>query len=155
MGSEKRGRRAHLEQAGLLNPKPERVRDVLFLSHPEFFDAHDLLQVRYELLRAHLVDDGQIVGLCDRYGVSRQTFYNLLAKFIEHGSGGLIPRKPGPKGASKVTSEVLKFAVRRLEKDADLSGGILASEIEDRFATTLHPRTTERLLRRLRSKKNG
>ena len=154
MGSEKREKRARLEQAGLLNPEPERVRDALFSSHPEFFDAQDLLQVRYELLRAHLVDGGRIVGLCDGYGVSRQTFYNLLAKFLEHGSAGLIPRKPGPKGASKVTSEVVTFAVRRLEKDADLSGGRLALEIEDRFATSLHPMTTERLLRRLRSKKN-
>lgn len=154
MGSQVPSRHASLKQAGLLNPDPGRVRDALFLGHPRFFDASDLLQVRYELLRSHLVGGVRIVGLCDGYGVSRQTFYNLLDKFLEHGSAGLMPQKPGPKGAFKLTSEIVTFASRRLAKDDALSGAGLAAEIEDRFGTELHPRTTERLLRRLRSKKN-
>jgi transposase len=64
---------------------------------PEFFDPQDLLQVRYEMLRAHQVDGENIVALSTRYGVSRQTFYNLSEKFSKQGSAALLSRKPGPK----------------------------------------------------------
>jgi hypothetical protein len=54
VGHAKRSKLIRLRQAGLLHLDPDRVRDRLFLEHPDFFDSHDLLQVRYELLRAHL-----------------------------------------------------------------------------------------------------
>src|SRR6266436_3940172 len=39
-----------LSQDGVLNPNPEAVRDDLFTGNP-FFDAKDLVQVRYEMVR--------------------------------------------------------------------------------------------------------
>ncbi|MCA1416693.1 helix-turn-helix domain-containing protein, partial [Bradyrhizobium sp. NBAIM20] len=39
---------AALAQDGVLNPDPEAVRDLLFVGNP-FFDAKDLVQVRYEM----------------------------------------------------------------------------------------------------------
>ena len=68
--------RKHLREAGLLHPRPERVRDPLFEQTPEFFDAEDHLQVRYELLRAHLVERDAVSAICGRYWISRQTFTN-------------------------------------------------------------------------------
>ena len=44
-----------LAQDGVLNPHPEAVRDALFAGNP-FFDAKDLVQVRYEMVRRHQVD---------------------------------------------------------------------------------------------------
>ena len=44
-----------LAQDGVLNPNPGAVRDLLFTSNP-FFDAKDLVQVRYEMVRCHHVD---------------------------------------------------------------------------------------------------
>ena len=44
-----------LAQDGVLNPNPEAVRDALFTGNP-FFDAKDLVQVRYEMVRRHQVD---------------------------------------------------------------------------------------------------
>jgi hypothetical protein len=38
-----------LRAQGVLHPRPEAVRDSLFGSH-EFFDARDLVQVKYEML---------------------------------------------------------------------------------------------------------
>ena len=49
-----------LASRGALHPHPERVRDPLFRGS-DFFDPRDLVQVRYEMLRRHLVD-GRVVG---------------------------------------------------------------------------------------------
>jgi transposase len=148
-------KRRRLKIAGLLNPQPQRVQEELFCEHPEFFDADDLLQVRYELLRAHRMERMSVLGLCYRYGISRQSFYNLKDRFREHGSAGLIPEKPGPKGASKLTREVTAFARDELENNSDLSGASLACAIEAKFHVSVHKRTIEKFLRELRSKKNG
>src|SRR5215469_668818 len=41
-----------------LNPHPEAVRSVLF--HRDFFDPYDFAQVKYEMLRAHSVDEDPV-----------------------------------------------------------------------------------------------
>jgi transposase len=141
---------SRLREAGLLHAHPDRVRDRLFLGQPDFFDAQDLLQVRYELLRAHLVAGDGIAGVCRRFGVSRQTFYNFLARFLEQGSGGLLPGKPGPKGPSKLSPDVMRFAVEWFARDEEISGAALASQIGSQFDVSLHKRTIEKLLAALR-----
>jgi len=45
-----------LEAAGLIHPHPELVAAPLFDGHQPFFLAMDKVQVKYEMLRAHLVD---------------------------------------------------------------------------------------------------
>ena len=44
-----------LRQYGALNPHAGAVSDPLFHANP-FFDARDLIQVRYEMVRRHTVD---------------------------------------------------------------------------------------------------
>jgi len=144
-----------LKQAGLLHPRPGQVRDPLFTEHPDFFDAHDLLQVRYESLRAHLVDGDQVLRVCKRFGTSRQTFYTILQKFVEKGSSGLLPDKPGPKGPSKLSVDVLRFVRAQYDHQPEVSGAVLASDIEAKFGISIHKRTIERLLGEFRSKKNS
>ncbi len=144
-----------LREAGLLHAHPERVLDRLFLEQTDFFDSHDVLQVRYELLRAHLVEGDKIAGVCRRFGVSRQTFYKFLARFLEHGSGGLLPGRPGPKGPSKLSLEVMRFAEEQLSLDNEISGAALASQIDSQLGVAIHKRTVEKLLTALRTKKNG
>jgi transposase len=155
VGHARRSKLTRLRQAGLLHPHPDRVRDPLFLEHPDFFDSHDLLQVRYELLRAHLADGDKIARLCRRFGVSRQTFYSFLARFLERGSSGLLPGRPGPKGPSKLSHEVARFAERELAGDEDISGALLASRIDAQLGVSLHKRTVEKLLKALRGRRNG
>lgn len=155
MGHAKRSKLTRLRQAGLLHPHPDRVRDPVFLDQPDFFDSHDLLQVHYELLRAHLIAGDKIAGVCRRFGVSRQTFYNLQARFLERGSSGLLPGRPGPKGPSKLSHEVASFAEKELAGDEDISGALLASRIDAQLDVSLHKRTVEKLLKALRGKKNG
>lgn len=147
-------KRTKLREAGLLHPQPDSVRDPLFEEAPEFFDAEDLLQVRYEMLRAHLVERDAIRAICQRFGVSRQTFYNLQAKFHSEGTAGLLPKRPGPKGPRKLTAEVLAFVSERLDSEQGPSTKGLREEIQGRFGVALHRRTLEKLVRDLRRKKN-
>jgi transposase len=145
----------NLKKAGLLNPSPEQVRDHLFQEHPEFFDPCDNLQVRYEMLRSHLIEHDSVMGVCRRFGVSRQTFYTLLEKLVEEGTAGLLPKKPGPRGASKLRPEVLRYVSEQLEVAEPISAGQIRAEIQQRFAVSIHKRTIEKLLKDLRSKKNS
>jgi len=150
-----RDRRRALMRAGLLHPHPNEIADPLFTEQGEFFQADDLLQIRYELLRAHQVGDVSVVALCRRYGVSRQTFYNLLEKFTRGGTAGLLPKPPGPKGPSKLTPDVMALVRAELARDPTVAGAPLAATIREVLGVELHKRTVERLLHDLRAKKNG
>lgn len=155
MSDPKVQKRQHLREAGMLHPQPERVRDSLFEQTPEFFDAEDHLQVRYELLRAHLVDRDAVSAICGRYGISRQTFYNLQEKFVGEGTSGLLPKQPGPKGPRKLTTQVLALVGKRIAQEQAPSTLELREEIQQQLGLTLHRRTIEKLAKNLRAKKNA
>ncbi len=155
MSDPKAQKRQHLREAGLLHPQPERVHDPLFEQTPEFFDTEDQLQVRYELLRAHLVDRDAVSAICARYAISRQTFYNLQDKFVRQGTSGLLPKQPGPKGPRKLTAQVLAFVRKRLAHERAPSTLELREEIQQQFGLALHRRTIEKLAKDLRAKKNA
>jgi len=148
-------KRKNLRDAGVLNPHPDRVQAPLFLQRPDFFDAHDNVQVRYEMLRAHLIDGDSVSAVCKRFGVSRQTFSNLQEKFLNEGAVGLLPKQPGPKGPSKLTRDVLLFVKQRLKEDQSVSTPNLLAQLQTKFGVSFHRRTLEKLLRDLRSKKNS
>ena len=82
-----------------------------FLSHP-FFDPRDRVQVKYEMVRRHRVDGRPVTEVAARFGVSRQTFYQTAAAFEAHGIPGLVPKRPGPKGAHKCTDAIVDYVER-------------------------------------------
>jgi hypothetical protein len=61
---------------GALHPHPEQVQDPLF-QHSVFFDARDVVQVRYEMLRRYRVDGRPAAAVARAFGVSRQALYGL------------------------------------------------------------------------------
>ena len=79
-------------------PGPQEVTDELFAGGGEFFDPHDIVQVKYEMLR-RVVEDGQPVSEAIRaFGFSsRQAFYRARLAFEHHGLAGLMPGKRGAK----------------------------------------------------------
>src|SRR6266705_2687004 len=108
-----------LRQQGSLNTHPEQVTDELFLTN-EFFDARDLVQVKYEMLR-RVDNEGQPVSRsAAAFGFSRPSFYQAQAAFQQGGLPALMPHKRGPKEAHKLTTEVMAF-VRQM-RQADSSG---------------------------------
>lgn len=137
-----------------LHPHPDRIRDALF-RQGDFFDPRDLIQVRYELLRRHLVDKQPVTKVIRDFGLSRQLFYVLLALFQQQGLAGLLPRKRGPKGAHKCTDAILAFVIARREKSPGRSVKELAEDVGQKFGVQLHPRTLERRLSRQEKKRRS
>lgn len=136
---------AHLKEQGVLNPHPERVRAGHFQSS-EFFDPRDILQVKYEMLRQAQIDGDSKAGAAAQYGLSRPTFYQAEAAFADAGLNGLLPRQRGPKGAHKLTVEVMDFIAKRVESSGPVAARALAQEIKTALGLSIHPRSIERAL---------
>jgi len=132
-----------LREEGTLNPAPERVRDPKFQQN-EFFDARDLVQVKYELLRRVSVENASVTDASEEYGVSRPTYYQTKASFDEAGIAGLVPRKRGPHGPHKLQGDVLAFVQQQLVAGEPVRARELAKLIRQKFDLTIHPRTIER-----------
>jgi transposase len=134
-----------LKRTGSLNPHPAAVADALFRENP-FFDAQDLLQVRYEMLRRHRVEGASVVEVSSVFGVSRPTFYQAQVAFERGGLPGLLPKQRGPKEGHKLSGEVIEH-VRNLKAS---SPGLTVVEciraVKDRFGITVHRRSLERAM---------
>ncbi len=125
-----------------------KVRDPVFLANPEFFDLEDRVQVKYEMLRSHYVDEATVADAARRFGFSRQSFYSAAARFAAEHLAGLLPGRPGPKGPRKVTAGMEAFFRARVGEDPDVRPEDLAAEAARRFGVEVHPRTVRRTLAR-------
>src|SRR6516165_8702961 len=67
-------RLAALQRAGLVHPRAEAVTAPLF-SSGGFFLAADKVQVKYEMLRAHLAGHVPVTAAAAAHGYSRAAFY--------------------------------------------------------------------------------
>jgi transposase len=134
--------RALLEE-GTLNPVPEKVHDPKFRDN-EFFDPHDIVQVKYEMLRRVSVENASVANATEEYGVSRPTYYQTKASFDEVGIAGLVPKKRGPRGPHKLQGAVLAFIQEQLVPGEPIRARQLAKLIQQKFDLHVHPRTIER-----------
>ena len=130
-----------------LNPRPEAVRDEQFASS-EFLDARDLVQVKYEMVRRARVDGEPVGGAAEAFGFSRPSFYAAQASLDRGGLAALVPARPGPRRAHKMTGEVVSFARARRAADPKLSSQALVELISERFGVRVHRRSVERALSR-------
>jgi len=140
-------KREALRQRGSLNPHPERVQDPLFAG-ADFFDARDLVQVKYEMVRRVRVERKPISQSAAAFGFSRPTFYQAQALFERGGLAALVPKKPGPRRSHKLGTEVLDFLQRERSKDASVTSQELARRVKERFELVVHPRSVGRALAR-------
>ena len=130
-----------------LNPRPEAVTDERFASS-EFLDARDLVQVKYEMVRRARVDGEPVSRAGEEFGFSRPSFYAAQAALDEGGLAALVPARPGPRRAHKMSGEVVAFARERLAADPKLSAQALVELIVERFGVRVHQRSVERALAR-------
>ena len=140
-----------LQQQGALNPRPKAVRDQLFLQD-DFFDPHDLVQVKYEMLRRVRTEGQSVTDAAANFGFSRPSFYQAQSAFEHDGLFGLVPHKRGPKQAHKLTEEVLTFIGELRQKEPSIRLPDLVKRIQKRFGTKVHPRSIERSLLRHQKK---
>jgi transposase len=141
-----------LRQTGTLHPQPQEVRDELF-REGEFFDARDLVQVKYEMLRRVRREGRSISYAAASFGFSRPSFYQAQTAFETSGLAGLVPQKRGPKQGHKLTPEILAFVHQIQADNAAVRTTDLVPLIAERFGVELHARTIERGLLRDQKKR--
>ena len=128
-----------LTEAGLLHANPAAVVSPLFTAGGEFFLAADKVQVKYEMLRAHLADGAA--------GHRRRGGARLFARGVLPGAGvvlagghvGAAGRAARPARAGEAAAGDRGVHPRRRR-----GPGLLAEQVADRFGVRLHRRTIER-----------
>ncbi len=143
---------AALRTTRTLNPRPDAVRDPAFTQGDPFFDARDLLQVKYEMLRRVLVDGQPVAATAAAFGFSRPSFYAAQGAWQAAGLPGLLPARQGPRTAHKLTPEVVTFLVDQQTQQPSLRTADLVDRLQARFGLRVHPRSVERALARHRKK---
>ena len=136
-----------LRSSGTLNPRPEKVCHPRF-ADSEFFDPHDLVQVKYETLRAVETDSRPLAQAAVDFGLSRPTVYQARQAFQTAGLEGLFPHKRGPKSPHKLKPEVRQYLEEALASSPELKADELAQQVRRRFGVQVHPRTIEKALRK-------
>ncbi len=134
-----------LKAAGTFNPRADQVAHTLF-QQSDFFDPHDLVQLKYETLRALQADDYSIARAASEFGFSRPTIYLAQSQFQQQGLEGLLPRKRGPKQPHKLKPTVLAHLRELARSQPDSGPKELARALRQRFRVKLHPRTVEKAL---------
>lgn len=134
-----------LRRTGALNRQPEKVRHPRF-AQSEFFDPNDLVQLKYETLRAVEVERTPIARAAVDFGLSRPTIYEAKENFRDGGIEGLLARKRGPKKPRKLTPEVREFLKELLAETPNLNAPELAGRVQEHFGIVLYPRTVEKAL---------
>lgn len=136
-----------LRAARALNPRPEAVVDGEFAAS-EFLDARDLVQVRYEMVRRVRQEGETVSAAASAFGFSRPSWYAAAAALDDAGLPGLLPARPGPRRAHKLTEEIVAFLRATREEDPALRSAELAERVEETFGVRAHPRSIERALAR-------
>ena len=141
-----------LRRQGCLHPHPEKVIDEAFAAS-EFFDPRDLVQVKYEMLRRVRVDGQAISQAASAFGLSRPSYYQAQAAYEAGGLPALLPQKPGPRRAHKLSDEVVATLQEALAQQPELNAQDLVELVEERFGVSVHPRSVERALARQEEKR--
>ncbi len=142
-----------LARSRTLNAHPESVTDEAF-SSSEFLDARDIVQVKYEMVRRVETEGATVRATAGAFGMSRQSYYSAAVALAGQGMVGLLPARPGPRGAHKLTAEVLDHLEGLRSADPGLSSAALADAVEARFGVSVHPRSVERALARREAARN-
>jgi len=140
-------KRKSLLNSGTLNHRADHVVHSLF-EDSDFFDPHDLLQIKYEALRSWRLREHSLSEISRQFGISRPTLYAAQTAFEDHGLEGLLPAKRGPKGAHKFTREVVGWLEVLLANEPALKAQDLAMRLHRKFGLDVHPRSVERVLHR-------
>jgi len=146
------GKLAALRLHHALNPKARAVRDPAFTTGNPFFDARDLVQVKYEMLRRARQEGQPVSQAAAAFGFSRPSFYVARALFEKAGLPGLLPQRPGPRQAHKLSEVVVDFLEQQLTEDTTVRVSQLVRRLQERFSLEVHPRSVERALERRRKK---
>lgn len=85
-------------------------------------------------LKLAMLFEGQCEGLgpqraAEKFGYTRQRYYQILRKFLDSGAEGLKGLKPGPKGNYRRTDEVVRQIIRYRFLDPKTSPEVIAQRL--------------------------
>ena len=119
-----------------LNPHAGAVTDALFEGE-DFFDARDLVQVKYEMVRKTDVEDVPVAVAAAAFGFSRQSLYTARAALREQGLAG-----------HKLTEPVVDHLEALVAADPSTRPVDLVVVVAEQFGVVVHPRSIGRALAR-------
>jgi transposase len=140
-----------LRRCGTLNPHPDAVVAPLFAT-ADFFDARDLVQVKYEMVRRVRVDAESVTSCAAAFGFSRPSFYKAQSDLEHGGLAALVPKRPGPRRSHKLSTKVVDFLEGERSRDPSFNAKDLSRRVHGRFGLMVHPRSIERALARREKK---
>ncbi len=138
-----------LKENGTYNSRHEKVTAPCFCSGA-FFDSRDLVQVKYELLRSVSSGECTITQASKLFGISRESIYKNKAAYEAGGIQALIPKKTGPKGASKLTQQGQDFIDSYVAEHPSASASEANARMREKVGISVHNRTVERYLSKKR-----
>jgi len=85
-------------------------------------------------LKLAMLFEGQCEGLgpskaAEKFGYTRQRYYQILNQFMDQGAEGLKGLKPGPKGNYRRTYEVIRQIIRYRFLDPQMSPEVIAQKL--------------------------
>ena len=94
--------------------------------------------------------EGKCLGLgpskaAQKYGYSKQRFFQLLNAFVKDGSRALIPKKTGPRKNYVRTDSVVAQIIRRRFLDPDAKAEVIAQKLKQ-TGVRVSQRTVERTI---------
>ena len=136
-----------LKQNGCFYHNHENVAAGIFKT-AAFFDSRDIVQVKYEMIRAVSNSEGSITEISGTYGFSRKSYYQVLKAFQADGLYALIPQKPGPKKPHKLTDAATAFIDSFLAGNSKAKPKEISAALESETGISIHPRTIYRYLKK-------
>ena len=80
-----------------------------------------------------------------KYGFTRQRYYQILADFYAEGAQGLRLDNPGPKTDYRRTDQVVRLVIRCRFLDPESSPAVIAQKIRQQ-SLTISTRSVERII---------
>ena len=136
-----------LKRNGSFNNNHGNVSAGIFNTTP-FFDKRDIVQVKYEMIRAASKKEGSITEIADLFGFSRKSYYQISKAFETDGLCALLPKKTGPKGASKLNPDVMEFIDSFIAGHKNAKPKEISAALEADMGIKVHPRTIYRHLKK-------
>jgi transposase len=91
--------------------------------------ADDLVVFRFAMLVEGQCEGVGAAKAADKFGLSKQRYFQLLKLYRERGSLGLLGQKPGPKHNYVRTDEVVRQIIRHRFLDPDATLDIIAQKL--------------------------
>src|SRR6266704_841854 len=80
-----------------------------------------------------------------KYDLTRQRYYQILAAFYEEGAEGLLLQNPGPKTDYRRTDQVVRLVIRCRFLDPESSPAVIAQKIRQQ-SHSISQRSVERII---------